>query len=127
MNTASPFRTQKYKDSNAFVVYYTQGFDGAGRPSIEARADAEVIERRTRQYGYRLIGTRQEGGGASTTHRRTRAGAFDEKAETPRTNKYSNLYALKRNRRASYCDGPGLICTGRPHGGVRGGVACCSD
>jgi len=26
---------QKYKDSNAFVVYYTQGFDGAGRPGIE--------------------------------------------------------------------------------------------
>ena len=42
---------QKYKDSNAFVVYYTQGFDGAGRPSIEA-PDAKE-ERQTRQYGYR--------------------------------------------------------------------------
>ena len=42
---------QKYKDSNAFVVYYTQGFDGANRPSIEA-PDAKE-ERQTRQYGYR--------------------------------------------------------------------------
>jgi hypothetical protein len=42
---------QKYKDSNAFVVYYTQGFDGADRPGIEA-PDAKE-ERQTRQYGFR--------------------------------------------------------------------------
>ena len=27
---------QQFKDKNAFLVYYTQGFDGSGRPSIEA-------------------------------------------------------------------------------------------
>ena len=41
---------QKYMDSNAFVVYYTKGFDGAGRPSIE---DDPAAERQTKQYGFR--------------------------------------------------------------------------
>lgn len=26
---------QQFLDKNAFVVYYTQGFDGPGRPSID--------------------------------------------------------------------------------------------
>ncbi|KAJ8610584.1 hypothetical protein CTAYLR_007145 [Chrysophaeum taylorii] len=40
---------QRFLDSNAFLVYYTQGFDGPGRPSIEA----DLNERETRQYGSR--------------------------------------------------------------------------
>ena len=39
---------QKYMDSNAFLVYYTNGFDGPGRDSIE-----KDIPRQTLQYGAR--------------------------------------------------------------------------
>ena len=37
---------QVYKDQNAFVVYYTKGFDGPNRPSIEA----EVCHIRMHEY-----------------------------------------------------------------------------
>lgn len=40
---------QKYMDQNAFLVYYTKGFDGIGRESIE-KGD---IPRQTLQYGAR--------------------------------------------------------------------------
>lgn len=43
---------QKYMDANAFLVYYTQGFDGPNRPSIET-ANQEGSTRQTNQYGYR--------------------------------------------------------------------------
>lgn len=39
---------QRFLDSNAFLVYYTRGFDGPGRPNIE-----EGNELETRQYGAR--------------------------------------------------------------------------
>ena len=39
---------QKYMDSNAFLVYYTNGFDGLGRDSIE-----KDIPKQTLQYGAR--------------------------------------------------------------------------
>lgn len=42
---------QNYLDKNAFVVYYTQGFDGAGRPSIETPSAEEELQ--TKQYFYR--------------------------------------------------------------------------
>ena len=41
---------QKYMDSNAFVVYYTKGFDGKDRPNIE---DDPAAERQTKQFGFR--------------------------------------------------------------------------
>mmetsp|Transcript_11803 Transcript_11803/g.28279 ORF Transcript_11803/g.28279 Transcript_11803/m.28279 type:complete len:350 (-) Transcript_11803:1184-2233(-) len=54
---------QKYLDSNAFLVYYTKGFDGIGRPNIEQQQqgqgagdsseDAIVNEIQTVQYGSR--------------------------------------------------------------------------
>mmetsp|Transcript_11805 Transcript_11805/g.28282 ORF Transcript_11805/g.28282 Transcript_11805/m.28282 type:complete len:347 (-) Transcript_11805:46-1086(-) len=54
---------QKYLDSNAFLVYYTKGFDGIGRPNIEQQQgqgagessedDATVNEIQTIQYGSR--------------------------------------------------------------------------
>lgn len=40
---------QKFLDQNAFLVYYTKGFDGPGRPNIED--DANNIQ--TLQYGAR--------------------------------------------------------------------------
>jgi hypothetical protein len=40
---------QRFLDQNAFLVYYTRGFDGPGRPSI----DQDVNVRQTQQYGYR--------------------------------------------------------------------------
>ncbi|KAL7456637.1 hypothetical protein ACHAWC_010858 [Mediolabrus comicus] len=40
---------QKFLDQNAFLVYYTNGFDGPGRPNIED--DANAIQ--TLQYGAR--------------------------------------------------------------------------
>jgi hypothetical protein len=40
---------QKWMDSNAFLVYYTQGYDGPGRPSMET----DLNEIQTQQYGYR--------------------------------------------------------------------------
>ena len=40
---------QKFLDQNAFLVYYTKGFDGPGRANIEA----EINERQTQQFGLR--------------------------------------------------------------------------
>ncbi|KAL9190700.1 hypothetical protein ACHAXT_000406 [Thalassiosira profunda] len=40
---------QKFLDQNAFLVYYTKGFDGPGRPSIEE----DVNSVQTLQYGAR--------------------------------------------------------------------------
>ena len=37
---------QKYMDSNAFVVYYTKGFDGKDRPNIEDDPATERLRRR---------------------------------------------------------------------------------
>lgn len=42
---------QRYKDANAFVVYYSGGFDGAGRDSIEAEDPVEELQKS--QYGFR--------------------------------------------------------------------------
>lgn len=42
---------QQYLDKNAFVVYYTQGFDGPNRNSIETPTETESIQ--TEQYFYR--------------------------------------------------------------------------
>jgi hypothetical protein len=41
---------QKFLDQNAFLVYYTKGFDGTGRPSIE-EDDRSSLQ--TLQYGFR--------------------------------------------------------------------------
>jgi len=41
---------QKFLDQNAFLVYYTKGFDGAGRPNIEDDAENNI---QTQQYGFR--------------------------------------------------------------------------
>lgn len=41
---------QKYLDQNAFLVYYTNGFDGFGRPSIEEESS---VPKQTIQYGLR--------------------------------------------------------------------------
>ena len=41
---------QKFLDQNAFLVYYTKGFDGPGRPSIE-KYDTDSLQ--TLQYGFR--------------------------------------------------------------------------
>lgn len=40
---------QKFVDQNAFLVYYTKGFDGPGRPSIES----DLPVKQTLQYGAR--------------------------------------------------------------------------
>ena len=40
---------QKFLDQNAFLVYYSKGFDGNGRPNIEE----DINERQTIQYGLR--------------------------------------------------------------------------
>ena len=40
---------QKFLDQNAFLVYYTKGFDGPGRENIEA----DINERQTQQFGLR--------------------------------------------------------------------------
>ena len=42
---------QSYLDKNAFLVYYTQGFDGASRPSIETESEAELKQKA--QFGAR--------------------------------------------------------------------------
>lgn len=39
---------QKFMDQNAFLVYYTKGFDGPNRPNIESD-----IPKQTFQYGFR--------------------------------------------------------------------------
>jgi len=40
---------QKFVDQNSFLVYYSKGFDGPGRPSIES----DLPEKQTLQYGAR--------------------------------------------------------------------------
>lgn len=40
---------QRFVDQNAFLVYYTKGFDGPGRPSIES----DLPVKQTQQYGAR--------------------------------------------------------------------------
>lgn len=40
---------QKFVDQNAFLVYYTKGFDGPGRPSMES----DLPVKQTLQYGSR--------------------------------------------------------------------------
>jgi len=42
---------QKFLDKNAFLVYYTHGFDGPNRPNIEDLNDSEL--RQTQQFGLR--------------------------------------------------------------------------
>jgi hypothetical protein len=42
---------QQYLDKNAFLVYYTAGFDGPGRKSIETDSESEI--RQKSQYGFR--------------------------------------------------------------------------
>ena len=42
---------QQFLDKNAFLVYYTQGFDGPGRESLENESPAEMLQKA--QYGYR--------------------------------------------------------------------------
>jgi len=42
---------QKFKDSNAFLVYYTKGFDGPDRPSLESADPFEELQ--TKQFGFR--------------------------------------------------------------------------
>jgi len=44
------YKTQ-FMNQNAFLVYYTQGFDGPGRPSIETDTKQEAQQKR--QYGAR--------------------------------------------------------------------------
>ena len=45
---------QKFLDSNAFLVYYTKGYDGPGRAPIEGTQDSAVVnERQTIQFGAR--------------------------------------------------------------------------
>ncbi|CAJ1935067.1 unnamed protein product [Cylindrotheca closterium] len=41
---------QKFLDQNAFLVYYTKGFDGPGRPNIE---EDDSNEKQTLQFGIR--------------------------------------------------------------------------
>mmetsp|Transcript_32014 Transcript_32014/g.52897 ORF Transcript_32014/g.52897 Transcript_32014/m.52897 type:complete len:251 (-) Transcript_32014:15-767(-) len=42
---------QKFMDQNAFLVYYTQGFDGPNRPPMESSSD--IPEKQTLQFGAR--------------------------------------------------------------------------
>ena len=44
---------QKFLDSNAFLVYYSKGFDGPNRPAIEGEGDDVVNKLQTLQYGAR--------------------------------------------------------------------------
>ncbi|KAL3812205.1 hypothetical protein ACHAXA_009679 [Cyclostephanos tholiformis] len=41
---------QRFLDQNAFIVYYTKGFDGPGRPKIE---EYDTNSLQTLQYGFR--------------------------------------------------------------------------
>lgn len=44
----------KFKDQNAFLVYYTQGFDGPGRARLGTREDVDPqLERQSEQLGRR--------------------------------------------------------------------------
>jgi hypothetical protein len=42
---------QRYLDKNAFLVYYSGGFDGPGRASIESEDPKELLQKA--QYGFR--------------------------------------------------------------------------
>lgn len=42
---------QRYLDNNAFLVYYTKGYDGPNRPTIETYDD--IMTKQTIQYGLR--------------------------------------------------------------------------
>jgi len=42
---------QKYLNSNAFLVYYTKGYDGPNRPNIETLSEEEELQKE--QYGLR--------------------------------------------------------------------------
>ncbi len=42
---------QQFLDKNAFLVYYSGGFDGPGRENIEKESTAEALQKA--QYGYR--------------------------------------------------------------------------
>jgi hypothetical protein len=42
---------QQFLDKNAFLVYYTQGYDGPGRQNIETETSAEQLQKN--QYGFR--------------------------------------------------------------------------
>ena len=44
---------QRFLDSNAFLVYYSKGFDGANRPTIEGGGEEVVNRLQTMQYGAR--------------------------------------------------------------------------
>jgi len=44
---------QKFLDQNAFMVYYSKGFDGPGRPNIENDGDDVTNSIQTMQYGFR--------------------------------------------------------------------------
>lgn len=44
---------QKFLDQNAFLVYYSKGFDGPGRPSIENTGSDVENSIQTMQYGFR--------------------------------------------------------------------------
>ena len=42
---------QQFLDKNAFLVYYTQGYDGPNRDNIEKESSGEALQKA--QYGYR--------------------------------------------------------------------------
>lgn len=44
---------QKFLDQNAFLVYYSKGFDGPGRPNIESDGEDVTNSIQTLQYGFR--------------------------------------------------------------------------
>ena len=44
---------QKFLDQNAFLVYYSNGFDGPGRPNIEMNGEDVTNRVQTLQYGFR--------------------------------------------------------------------------
>ena len=44
---------QKFLDQNAFLVYYSKGFDGPGRPNIENDGTDVTNSIQTMQYGFR--------------------------------------------------------------------------
>ncbi|KAL7489782.1 hypothetical protein ACHAW6_015503 [Cyclotella cf. meneghiniana] len=44
---------QKFLDQNAFLVYYSKGFDGPGRPNIEMNGEDVTNRVQTLQYGFR--------------------------------------------------------------------------
>ena len=53
-NPFAPFSIsykQRFLDQNAFLVYYTKGFDGPGRESIETEDSVQIKQKQ--QYGLR--------------------------------------------------------------------------